>query len=403
MGASRSRRVRRFVVAGLATALLAGCTYAADEPGLFGRTPDAGPTPSRTQPAKPASQAAIPLLGEATWTTAGAPGIGVRIAVHGVRRVPGGTVLDWSVTALSGPEGSPGDRPENGVALDLDEATDIALLDAGAGRVYRPLVARDGSERCLCAPARLAAQNLTLDSPRLLQVAFPELPAAARVIDVVVAPVPVFPRIPVAPLGEVAAPIAETDLARPVEAVPPQARTPAFTLPSGQGFAIEVERVLASGTTTSVVWTLVALTRGPGPGPGLAAELSRNQAWRLTPLRARATGAEPRCLCSDPAKWRDELTAAGRRVTVVTNYGELPRGSTRVDLRFPRVPPLDDVLVTPASDGAFRAAGTNKGPRGTWSFRTNRPQPGWPLTGWPTPTPVITEGDFTPTVERIVD
>jgi hypothetical protein len=386
------------------TALLGGCSYSDDEPGLFGRTPAADPSAPASAPDTPDSVAAIPLLGEATWTTADPRGIPVRIAIHGVRRVPGGTVLDWSVTALSPPDRAPGEAVESGPAIDLHESTDVLLVDGLAGRVYRPLLSRDDGGRCLCTPVGLASADLALGVPRLLQVAYPELPDSTRVIDVSISPVPVFSRIPVAPLGQVAAPIAATDLARPIEAAAPRGHTPYFRLPSGQEFAIAVDAVFASGTLTSVVWTLQAVSAGPGPGPGLAPVLTRNDAWRVAPLRlGRADREGPACLCSDPATWRQYLTEPGRRVTVVTNLGEIPRGTTRVDVLFPGVAPLRGIAVTPASDGAFRAAGSVPGPRRTWSYRPDRVQPGWRLYSWPTPVPKIPKGAFVATVEVILD
>jgi hypothetical protein len=189
-----------------------------------------------------------------------------------------------------------------------------------------------------------------------------------------------------------------------VEAPGPAARTADFTLPSGQRFAIEVITVLASGTTTSVVWSIEARSRGPGPAPGLVPELTRNDAWRVTPMRLGPTeGDGPTCLCLDPAAWGEHLEEPGRRVTVVTNFGEIPRGSTTVDVLFPKVSPLRGIRVTPASDGAFRSAGTARAPTRSWTYRTNRPQPGWGLYAWPTPAPKITKADFSATVNPILD
>jgi hypothetical protein len=399
-GAARGGRLAG-ILALVLLVLLGGCSYAEDEPGLFGRTP--APTPTDDQDQTPDSTAPVPVLGEATWTSVDPPGIPIRIAVHGVRRVPGGTVLDWSITALSGPGGVPGEPVPGGLRLSLDEARDVALVDGPARRVYRPLLSRDGSSRCLCTPARLAEEDLALDVPGLLQVAFPPLPESIRAIDVSVSPVPVFARIPVTPIGEVSAPIAETDLARPVEAAPALGRTADFTLSSGQKFAIEVEAVLASASLTSVVWSLEARSRGPGPGPGLQPQLTRKDAWRVSPLRLRpAHGDGPTCLCLDPATWREQLEEPGRRITVVTNLGEIPRGTTAADVVFPGLPPLENIRVNLASDGAFRSGGTVRGPRQTWSYRTNRAQPGWRLYNWPTPAPKITEGDFTATVDPIL-
>ena len=403
MGAGATRR-RRLAATLLVLALSAGCSYADDEPGLFGRTPASESPGTERSSEGSESTAAIPVLGETTWTTVDPPGIALRIAIHGVRRVPGGTVLDWSVTALSAPGGVPGQRVADGLRLGIHEPTDVLLVDASAGRVYRPLISRDGSRNCLCTPVSTAEENLALGVPRLLQVAYPTLPKSTRVIDVSVAPVPVFSRIPVAPVGEIAAPIAETDLARPVEAPGPAARTADFTLPSGQRFAIEVSAVLASGRLTSVVWSLEALSPGPGPGPGLLPELTRNDAWRATPLRlGRGQRGRPVCLCLDPAAWREHLTEPGRRVTVVTNFGEIRRGATTVDVLFPNVPPLVGIRVTPASDGAYRSGGTTRGPQRNWTYRKNRAQPDWGLYAWPTPAPQITKGAFTAIVDPILD
>ena len=86
---------------------------------------------------------------------------------------------------------------------------------------------------------------------------------------------------------------------------------------------------------------------------------------------------------------------------MVTNLGEIPRGTTTVDVLFPDLPPLRDIRVTAASDGAFRAAGAVRGPEQVWTYRTNWPQPGWPLDAWPTPVPTIAPSDFTGRVDRI--
>lgn len=398
------RRGRRIALLLVLPLVLVGCTYEDREPGLFERTPASTPTGTDDEPNPLDSTAAIPLLGEATWTPPDTRGIPIRIAIHGVRRVPGGTVLDWSITALSAPVRVPGERIEGGLTIGIDERTEVALVDGSAGRVYRPLISRDGSQSCLCSPAQRAEDDLALDVPRLLQVAYPELPDSLRVVDVSVGPVPMFSRVPVTPVGEVSAPIAETDLARPVGLFETQARTPDFTQSNGQTFAIDVHTVLASGTMTSVVWTIEARTRGPGPSAGLRPELTRNDAWRVTPMRLGSADRDgPECLCADPTTWREYLEEPGRRVTVVTNFGDIPRGTTTVDVRFPDLPPLLDISVTPASDGAFRAAGAARGPRQTWTYRTNRPQPGWRLHAWPTPAPQITEGDFTGRVDDILD
>src|SRR5918995_6920824 len=121
-GATRGRRLRAgFLALVLAGLLLGGCSYAEDEPGLFGRTPAAAPEETEDSGQTPDSTAPVPVLGDATWTSVDPPGIPLRIAVHGVRRVPGGTVLDWSVTALSAPGGVAGETVPGGLRLDLHE------------------------------------------------------------------------------------------------------------------------------------------------------------------------------------------------------------------------------------------------------------------------------------------
>ena len=67
----------------------------------------AGPSSRRLRPASPyraapRSNPDLPVVGEAVWTSGEGLGLTVRIAVHAVRRIPGATVLDWSVTPLSG-------------------------------------------------------------------------------------------------------------------------------------------------------------------------------------------------------------------------------------------------------------------------------------------------------------
>jgi hypothetical protein len=117
----------------------------------------------------------------------------------------------------------------------------------------------------------------------------------------------------------------------------------------------------------------------------------------------RADGDGPGCLCTDPAGWKEYLEEPGRWITVVTNFGDIPRGTTTVDVLFPGVPALRDLGVTTASDGAFRAGGIARGPKQSWTYRTTRPQPGWRLYAWPTPAPVINKGDFAGRVEPILD
>ena len=278
--------------------LLTGCTYSDREPGLFGRSPT--PSSTETQPPTPApdSTAAIPVLGEAIYRATDRLDISVRIAVHAVRRVLGGTVLDWSVTALADPPADPGEQLF--LELGLAEEFDISLIDAASAKVYRPLISRR-SGMCLCTPAWLAGQTMVVNSPRLLQTAFPRLPVSVRLVEVNIATVPIFSRIPVTPAGLVQTAASETDLARPAETQPPLASTEELSRPSGQTFVFEVDSVLASGSFTSVVWTIRAGSPGPGSIGTAHPQIRRSGVGPV--LRARtatvqfASDRTVHCLC----------------------------------------------------------------------------------------------------------
>ena len=94
------------VAVAVATVMLAGCTYSAEEPGLFpSRVPSQdAETPAAPLPPQPTNPE-LPVAGEAVWTTGDGLGVTVRFAVHAVRRIPGATILDWSVTPISCPGG----------------------------------------------------------------------------------------------------------------------------------------------------------------------------------------------------------------------------------------------------------------------------------------------------------
>ena len=131
--------------------LLAGCTYTEQEPGLFRQTaPQTSETtePDRLPPRK--TNPALPVAGEAIWTTAEGLQVTVRFAVHAIRRMEGASVLDWSVTPLSAPRLQAGERLPGRVDLGLTSQAagdgNIVLSD-GAGHVYRQLthISRAGS------------------------------------------------------------------------------------------------------------------------------------------------------------------------------------------------------------------------------------------------------------------
>jgi hypothetical protein len=398
------RRVRRLGVVCLGLALLlTGCTYSESEPGLFGRLP--APSVSESLPPTPAphSTAAIPVLGEAIYRSTGRIDVSVRIAVHAVRRVLGGTVLDWSVTALAGPGAAPGEQLF--LELGLVEEFDVSLIDAAAAKVYRPFVSRR-SGRCLCIPAYLVGQAVVVNSPRLLQTTFPRLPASTRLVEVNIATVPIFSRIPLTQAGMVQTAVSETDLARPADAQPALASTVELRRPSGQSFRFEVESVLASGSFTSVVWVVRASSPGPGSVGAAHPQIRRSGAGPA--LRPRTATVQlgskkpTQCLCPTLGTFADRLQNAGDQVRVVTNFPALPRGTTNVDVLFPGVDPLFGLGVTPAPEGAFRAGSQVPADTSTWSYLWNRPLAGWSLLRWPTPVPARIDPDrFRSRVDRL--
>ena len=189
----------------LALLVLTGCTWSGNEPGLLQRreAPTGPPSPAAPPPTNPK----LPVAGETTWTTAEEQRVTVRIAVHAVRRAPGLTVLDWSVTPLSAPDRQTGDEVPPGFDLGLDRTSaggiNIVLIDPRKKKVYRPLShrSRDQAYRCLCTPIWSAQATLHLGETRLLQVAYPALPASVRFVDVVAATLPPFNHLPVSPDG----------------------------------------------------------------------------------------------------------------------------------------------------------------------------------------------------------
>ena len=398
------RRILRLGVVCLGLVLLlTGCTYSQSEPGLFGRTPAPSVTESLALTPTPDSTAAIPVLGEEIYRSTDRIDVSVRIAVHAVRRIHGGTVLDWSVTALA----APGVRPGQQFYLELGllEEFDVSLIDAAAGKVYRPFISRR-SGRCLCVPAWLVGQTMVVKSPRLLQTTFPRLPASTRLVEVNIATVPIFSRIPVTQPGMVQTAVSEIDLARPAELQPPLASTEEFRRPSGQSFLFDVEAVVASGSFTSVVWTVQA--RSPGPGSIGTAHPQIRRSGVGPALRPRIVTVQfagektTQCLCPTLRNFADRLQNAGDLVRVVTNFPPLPRGTTNVDVLFPGVDPLIKIGVTPAPEGAYRAGSEVPSDTSTWSYLWSRPQPGWSLSRWPTPVPARIDPDqFRSRVDRL--
>lgn len=429
---------RRTTAASFAAALLTGlggCSWGAQEPGLF-TTPvpsASSPTSSLTEVPLP-TDPRIPVVGEALWTTAEGNAVTIRFAVHAVRRTTGATVLDWSVTPLASPGRRPGDPLPSGTDLGLDRTLpgqqNLALLDTRTSRAYRPLanVSPELFSRCLCTPLFAVLPLLRFGETRVLQLAFPSLPATTTRVDVALPNLAVVPGVPVTPNGE--APVASrpTDLARP--AVDGNSVTGAklYVLP-GRSRDLEtvvVNRVVASRGLTSVAWTLYSvddqdlrtravppLSAPLPPGVRVATEVPasgprlRVAGRRTAPTGVRWTTAtyagQPtyECLCSGLGLWSRGLRTAGGSARLSTEVGPLPPGTTRVDVLFPGLDAFTDVPVTWVGDAV--ATPTGPGPTATWTYDATDPPRGWSTQDWPTPLPAPGQvADYSSRPEQIL-
>jgi hypothetical protein len=413
-----------FLASFLAVAcLLAGCSYDRAEPGLFPRpvTRQTIVPPLRPVAPNEASQvpnADLPVVGEAIWTSTDGLDITVRIAIHAVRRVAGGTVLDWSVTPLHGPGLGTNDpvprRFDLGLTRPGEGYPNILLVDAARSRVYRPLTLKGSGSRCLCTPVMQAQRNLRIDFTTLLQVAFPPVPDDLATVDVQLATVPPFWQVPVTPSGMLPLASYPTDLMAPGEGTSVLASTKAFSYRpagqhAGQHYLVMINRVYASTSFTSIAWTILALE----PGRGLQAastppfadadpparpynQISAggpqiklgNQVLRVRLVTTKLDGRGAlECLCTDLRIGAAASRGIGRQISVVTNLPPLPAGTPRVTIVLPGVTSLTDVAVTAAPDATFRSAGPAVRDQRFWTYRADQPHPGWAPLDWPTPVP----------------
>ena len=399
----------------LAAVVLAGCTYAEREPGLFGRPgPETDevselPAPRPTRPTLPPSNPGLPVVGEDVWTSAEGLDLEVRIAVHAVRRLETATVLDWSITPLRAPNLNIGDLVPRSIDLGLSRrsrsAPDIAIVDAGQTRLYRPLLTADGPDRCLCTPMWLVQRQLRIGVTSLLQTAFPALPAGTRSVDVAVATVPQFGRVPLTAVGQLPVADRAVDLTRPdgidtLESVSPMFRHGA----DEQVFRLQVRRVLAGATFTSLEWAIVSVTGGRGVDdasqPPFAdpdtAVVVANPVTASGPVLRLADGDIRRsrlvtggvgtreCLCSDLRGWAKLLQRPDKVATVVTNYPALPPGTPRVRVEFAGLESMP-AYVTAAADPRQTAEPRVAPP--SWWPDTSAPRAPWRSEDWPTPVP----------------
>ena len=435
--ATRQRAAALLASALLAPGLLtASCTWDAREPGLFSTprptvTPDL-PTPSATDPEP--TDPRLPVAAEALWTTADGNRVTVRFAVHAVRRTPGATILDWSVTPLAGPGRDPGQPVPSGTDLGLDRTLagqqNLALLDTRAQRAYRPLanVSPELFSRCLCTPLFAVLPQLRFGETRLLQLAFPPLPATTSRIDVALPNLALVPGVPVTPEGE--APVARepTDLTRPATDGNSATGAKLYRVPDGSGDlqTVVVNRVVASPGLTSIRWTLYSVddqdTRTRAVAP-LSAQLPRNlrvvteipaSGPRLRVPGRPAAGSGARwttatyagqptyeCLCSGLGLWSRGLRTGGGSAQLTTQVGPLPTGISHVDVLFPGLDAFTDVRVDRVDDVA--ALPTGPGTDATWTYDATDPPRGWSTSEWPTPLPAPDQvADYSSRPERIL-
>jgi hypothetical protein len=423
---------------GAAAVLLCGCTYDTREPGLFRtREPTVEQSTERRDRVPPQpTDPDLPVAGERTWVSASSRlAVTVRIAVHAVRRIPGGTVLDWSITPVSAPGFGTGDSlPPVDFGLDPPSrrGPGLLLLVPGAERVYQPLVHRDRAEQfnhCLCTPLWVLSQDLRVGETRLLQAAFPSLPAGLAHVDVGLLTVAPVRHVPVTPEGAAPTATAPADLARPAEAPPPPVPVAVtFRNPgrSKQFQQIQVMRVAAAPDRTTLEWTLTSLDEqqsrvltygppvaavppegvevvnfSPASGPVLRAGATRLRAQWSSSARSRRTAYE--CLCTEIGLWASGLRSAGVGAGLVTSYPALPAGTRTVDVELPGSGTIRRVPVVVAEDAAIRLGPPTTAETGRWAYETDDPPRGWPTAAWPTDTPDPEQlADYQSSVEPVV-
>ena len=400
--------------------VLSGCTYSADEPGLF-----PSPAPRPTGPVEPNARfqpqptnPELPVLGERLWVSGFTElPITIRIAVHAVRRTEGATVLDWSVTPIAAPGFRFGDDlPPNDLGMEPGTRSSpaITLLDVAGRRAYQPLVhsSREEFNHCLCTPMLRVQPALRVGETRLLQVTFPVLPDSLEFVDVGWNTVAPFWHVPVSPLGTAPVAVRPTDLARPEEVRQPGRPWLDFANPSGseQIQRIQVTQVLAAPGRTTLEWRLTSMTgqdnrvldylppvesttplgvevlgSSQASGPVLrAGSIRLHNEWSRTRIFNRAAYE---CQCTEIGLWASGLRNAGGSASLVTNYPGLPAGTETVDVEFPGFGALRGLPVTPADDAAAEVKAHRPVTTGRWTYDVADPPYGWPTAEWPTDVP----------------
>lgn len=369
----------------------------------------------------------------------------IRVAVHGVRRIEGATVLDWSVTPLESDSVKKGDPVGQKIDIDVTPALGnsqaLNLIDTAAQRVYRPLDNDPRESRgeqvagCLCIRWSQVEDDLEVGTTVLMQAAFPELPHDLEDISVSLRNQPLVAEVPIADIGSVyTGP--KVDLAAPAGELPAASEPQQFLYPvehavkdPEQKMSLVVNEVLASTTGTSLVFTVTAEGDGDAldatggaplgdhdivqygtqlfgtsaDGPGIRvsgdADATVTRAWfAQVSQRTRKPRNAPggfvwrECLCSHTQFYGDVLSRSGRSRTFVAQMASLPAGADKVDVVFPdaSLPAAEGIDVTKVETAAVGEQ--KKVSTGTWSFPVmgqGDPPDGWPLDKWPTPVPDV--------------
>jgi hypothetical protein len=433
---------RLLTLAVLAAVATAGCSWGGEEPGLF-ETPTATLAPAPTPPveslAPTPTNPALPVAGEAVWTSGDGTAVTVRFAVHAVRRAEDVTVLDWSVTPLAERGRQPGEPLPSGVDLGLGRALaveqNLTLIDLAGRRAYRPLASTAAGQlhRCLCTPLFAVMPTLRFGETRLLQLAFPVLPKALRVVDVALPNVAVLTGVPVTALGSVPTPRRPTDLARPAAALQPATAPKTYVQPDPPHSreTVRVDRVVVAPGLTSVEWTVHSVDEQAGVGTTLNGPptAGRVPAGVRVVNRAPADGLRLRvsgtsgpwvgvlwttaafaglpgyeCVCSDLDLWAHGLRSAGGSAHVASALPGLPPGTTRVDVALPGLPVFADVPVSPARDAAGRHGPDRPLNAARWYYAEADPPTGASSGEWPTPLPAPNQVDgYSSRAERLLD
>ena len=405
-----------------ASLLSGGCTYAKEEPGLFRSRATSSPTVETTRPPAPTNPD-LPVAAEAEWTTAEGLQINTRFAIHAVRRLEVGTVVDWSVTPLSSPRLGPGEKLPSWVDLGLSRSSEgdvnMFLIDPSSRKVYRTLSheSRRLFNRCLCTPLWLAQQGLRIGETRMLQATFPPLPETLNFIDVDLINFAPFVHLPVTPIGQVPTAPHPTDLARPPGIVRPTLgeRVFRYRQQPRRVQSITIDRVVAAPGRTSMEWTIMSITdqstfilepalspiggilpdevdvldRDVVSGPAIkAAGVTGGKPLRVTWLTSAVAQRKAyECLCSELGVWAGSLRRQGGRASVASNYPALPAGTRSVDVILPGVGTISGVPVVDAADSAPRLGPPEPYAGETWTYYSDDPPRGWTTADWPTPLP----------------